>query len=182
MGFATFISDEALTDYVATRWYRPPELLVGIDYGSPIDIWAVGCILAELADGQPLFPGSDEIDQLYQITEGLGSLPQILQKNLKNNPNWKNIILPEKDTNVPSILDKYKRKLTESGVNLLKQLLQLEPSKRITAGEAMIHPFFDIIRPKKHKFQKTSDGWLGASRNKGKVCLQENFTDRKIKI
>lgn len=59
MGFARIMPEKNFTDYVATRWYRPPELLVGAHYGTPIDIWAVGCILAELTDGQPLFPGND---------------------------------------------------------------------------------------------------------------------------
>jgi cyclin-dependent kinase-like len=49
--------EDNLTDYVATRWYRPPELLVGGDYGKEIDLWAVACILCELIDGNPLFPG-----------------------------------------------------------------------------------------------------------------------------
>ncbi len=52
-----------MTDYVATRWYRAPELLLGLtDYGKGIDMWALGCILGELTDGQPLFPGESEID------------------------------------------------------------------------------------------------------------------------
>lgn len=58
MGFAKSISHQ-MTDYVATRWYRPPELLVGAKYGPAIDIWAVGCIMAELTDTNPLFPGAD---------------------------------------------------------------------------------------------------------------------------
>lgn len=49
--------EEDVTDYVATRWYRPPELLVGGDYGKEIDMWAVACIMCELIDGNPLFPG-----------------------------------------------------------------------------------------------------------------------------
>lgn len=56
-----------LTDYVATRWYRSPELLLKAKYGKPSDLWAVGCIMGELIDGQPLFPGQNEIDQLYLI-------------------------------------------------------------------------------------------------------------------
>ena len=48
-----------MTDYVATRWYRPPELLVGGEYGKEIDMWAVGCIMCELIDGNPLFPGQN---------------------------------------------------------------------------------------------------------------------------
>lgn len=54
------------TDYVATRWYRAPELLLATtDYDEKVDIWAMGCIMGELIDGQPLFPGESEIDQLY---------------------------------------------------------------------------------------------------------------------
>ena len=71
MGFAKVLKDQ-MTDYVATRWYRPPELLVGGPYGSAIDIWAVGCIMAELSDTQPLFPGENQIDQLIQIVLCLG--------------------------------------------------------------------------------------------------------------
>jgi cyclin-dependent kinase-like len=65
---------EVLTDYVATRWYRPPELLVGGAYGCEIDVWAVGTIMAELIDGHPLFPGEDEVDQLLLIQKCLGPL------------------------------------------------------------------------------------------------------------
>lgn len=63
-----------MTDYVATRWYRSPELLLNMDYCKPVDIWAVGCIFGELIDGQPLFPGENEIDQLYKIQSVLGQL------------------------------------------------------------------------------------------------------------
>lgn len=56
-------SGELLTDYVATRWYRSPELLLKYPkYSKPVDIWAVACIMGELIDGQPLFPGENEID------------------------------------------------------------------------------------------------------------------------
>jgi cyclin-dependent kinase-like len=51
--------EEGVTDYVATRWYRPPELLVGGEYGKEIDMWAVACIMCELLDGNPLFPGEN---------------------------------------------------------------------------------------------------------------------------
>ena len=95
MGFAR-LADPLMTDYVATRWYRPPELLVGADYGSPIDIWAVGCILCELTDTQPLFPGSDEIDQLGQILKGFGPLPDSLKTILDNNKHLKGFICPKK--------------------------------------------------------------------------------------
>jgi len=70
-----------LTDYVATRWYRSPELLLVSDnmpYGREVDIWAVGCIMGELMDGQPLFPGDSEVDQLFVIQKVLGPLPDFL--------------------------------------------------------------------------------------------------------
>ena len=67
-GFARLLpsSSEPITDYVATRWYRSPELLVSQpNYGKPVDMWAIACILGELTDGQPLFPGDNEVDQLF---------------------------------------------------------------------------------------------------------------------
>lgn len=61
------------TDYVATRWYRAPELLVGdTKYGPPVDVWAIGCVTAELISGQALWPGRSDVDQLYLIRKTLG--------------------------------------------------------------------------------------------------------------
>lgn len=76
-GFARYVTgpNESCTDYVATRWYRAPELLIGDSrYGREIDVWAVGCIYAEMVTGQPLFPGDSDVDQLYRITKVLGEL------------------------------------------------------------------------------------------------------------
>ncbi|VDP98196.1 unnamed protein product [Trichobilharzia regenti] len=73
-GFARTLAapGEVYTDYVATRWYRAPELLVGdTKYGRPIDIWAVGCLAAEMLTGDPLFPGDSDIDQLHRIVRCL---------------------------------------------------------------------------------------------------------------
>ena len=61
------------TDYVATRWYRAPELLVGdTQYGPPVDVWAIGCVFAELLTGQALWPGRSDVDQLYLVRRTLG--------------------------------------------------------------------------------------------------------------
>ena len=60
---------------MATRWYRAPELLVGdTQYGPPVDVWAIGCVFAELLCGQPLWPGRSDVDQLYLIKKTLGKL------------------------------------------------------------------------------------------------------------
>ena len=67
---------EAYTDYVATRWYRAPELLVGdTSYGKTIDVWAIGSLFSEMLTGEPLFPGESDIDQLYLITKCFGEWP-----------------------------------------------------------------------------------------------------------
>ena len=75
-GFARFVSpSESCTDYVATRWYRAPELLVGDPrYGRAVDTWAAGCLYAEMLTGDPLFPGDSDVDQLFRITRLLGML------------------------------------------------------------------------------------------------------------
>lgn len=58
---------------MATRWYRAPELLVGdTQYGPPVDIWAIGCVVAEMLTGSPLWPGRSDLDQLFQIINTLG--------------------------------------------------------------------------------------------------------------
>lgn len=61
------------TDYVATRWYRGPELLVGdTQYGPSVDVWAIGCVFAELRCGRPLWPGKSDLDQIRLIVQSLG--------------------------------------------------------------------------------------------------------------
>ncbi|MGH0127941.1 UNVERIFIED_CONTAM: hypothetical protein FKN15_020945 [Acipenser sinensis] len=83
-----FSSNANYTEYVATRWYRSPELLLGAPYGKAVDMWSVGCILGELSDGQPLFPGESEIDQLYTIQKVLGPLPPEQMKLFYSNPRF----------------------------------------------------------------------------------------------
>ena len=76
-GFARMVTlpGEACTEYVATRWYRAPELLVGeAQYGAPVDVWAIGCLFSEMITGEPLFAGDSDIDQLYLIIKTLGIL------------------------------------------------------------------------------------------------------------
>uniref|UniRef100_A0A2I3G033 Cyclin dependent kinase like 1 n=1 Tax=Nomascus leucogenys TaxID=61853 RepID=A0A2I3G033_NOMLE len=76
-GFARLLTgpSDYYTDYVATRWYRSPELLVGDrQYGPPVDVWAIGCVFAELLSGVPLWPGKSDVDQLYLIRKTLGHL------------------------------------------------------------------------------------------------------------
>ena len=77
-----------MTEYVATRWYRSPELLVGEPYGKPADLWAVGCMIGELVDGQPMFPGDDEIDQIFLINKLIGNLTSAQKNYFSRNPKF----------------------------------------------------------------------------------------------
>jgi cyclin-dependent kinase-like len=87
---------EPLTDYVATRWYRSPELLVGLPYQYEVDIWAVGCIMGELLDGQALFPGESDADQLYVIAATMGQqLSETLREAFLKNGLYTGYTFPE---------------------------------------------------------------------------------------
>jgi len=85
-----------LTDYVATRWYRSPELLLGSSsYSFPVDIWAIGCIMGEITDGNPMFPGESEIDQLYIIQKVLGPLTPEQYDMFLQNPRFSGLSFPD---------------------------------------------------------------------------------------
>ncbi|XP_023231515.1 cyclin-dependent kinase-like 1 [Centruroides sculpturatus] len=96
-GFARTLSPaENYTDYVATRWYRAPELLVGdTQYGPSVDIWAIGCVTAELMRGEALWPGKSDVDQLYLIRKTLGDLMPRHMQIFKANDYFIGVIIPE---------------------------------------------------------------------------------------
>lgn len=92
MDYGTFIDPgDIYTDYVATRWYRSPELLVGdTNYGPPVDIWAIGCVFAEMVTGEALWPGRSDVDQLYLIRKTMGiSLRSCICTVLKEKCNFR---------------------------------------------------------------------------------------------
>lgn len=145
-GFARLLNNQVtMTDYVATRWYRAPELLVGCNYSMPIDIWAIGCIMGELIDGQPLFPGESEFDQLYCIEKVMGPLIPEHKEALMKNPHFLGLRLPE-ILKFESLEKKYMGKINKIGLAFMKSLLSLNPDDRITASQALSHPYFDMFR------------------------------------
>ncbi|MCP9262414.1 Cyclin-dependent kinase-like 1 [Dirofilaria immitis] len=87
-GFARMINTyDFYTDYVGTRWYRSPELLIGaVRYGPPVDVWAVGCVFAEMITGEALWPGRSDIEQLYLIRKTMGEFQSRRKKCLDINP------------------------------------------------------------------------------------------------
>ncbi len=156
-GFTRFIEktpNEYLTEYVATRWYRAPELLIGDkNYGLEIDYWSVGCIMGELIDGNPIFPGENDIEQIYMIYKICG----------KDNFSFEQIHLIEKKYNIAAAkiektkyinplnnseisieigLDKrYSGKISREALSFLKRLLDPNPKTRIKGDEIFDHPY-----------------------------------------
>ena len=147
-GFARTLSESGrgMTDYVATRWYRSPELLLGLtNYGREVDPWAVGCIMGELVDGQPLLPGESDIDQLYVIQKLLGPLTRAQDGYFLSNPRFNGLKFP--DMGNPETLEKrYMGMLSKKGMDFMKGCLAMDPRDRFTASQMLAHPWFDDIR------------------------------------
>ncbi|XP_071950234.1 uncharacterized protein [Antedon mediterranea] len=148
-GFARSIASNTpvanYTEYVATRWYRSPELLLGAEYGKAVDIWSIGCILGELADGQPLFPGESEIDQLYVIQKIQGHLPPYQMHLFEMNPRFSGLKFPT--VSEPQTLAKrYMSVINGVMLDLMQGMLALDPSQRITIDECIEHKCFHMER------------------------------------
>ena len=145
-GFARPITPQAvLTDYVATRWYRAPELLVdNVGYDKAVDLWAIGCIMGEIVDGQPLFPGESDIDQLFCIQKIMGPLIPLHQEAFQKNQRYIGLRFPE-ITKYETLDKRYLGKVNKVGLNFMKGLLCMDPGQRITAAEALHHPYFEDL-------------------------------------
>ncbi|KAF1318250.1 Cmgc/cdkl protein kinase, partial [Globisporangium splendens] len=147
-GFARSIPNGAnggsdLTEYVATRWYRAPELLLGdTKYSKSVDIWAIGCIMSELVEGQPVFPGESEIDQLYLIQKVLGPLPKRHMDLFATNPRFSGMKMPEVK-HPETLYRKFSGRLSKKGICFLEGTVQLCPEDRLTSEECLKHPYFE---------------------------------------
>lgn len=150
-GFARLVNDsnESCTDYVATRWYRAPELLVGDPrYGKAVDVWAIGCLYAEMVIGDPLFPGDSDVDQLYRITKVLGGLCTKHQAMMGRSAPGRMLrhasvdeLVAPPQSSIMSI-----RKLFPTWdsltVHFLAQCLRMDPDLRPKCFTLLQHPFF----------------------------------------
>uniref|UniRef100_A0A8C2A1B6 mitogen-activated protein kinase n=1 Tax=Cyprinus carpio TaxID=7962 RepID=A0A8C2A1B6_CYPCA len=138
-------ADSEMTGYVVTRWYRAPEVILNwMHYSQTVDIWSVGCIMAEMLLGKPLFKGNDHLDQLREIMKITGTpSPDFIMK--LQSQDAKNYIrglpkVPKKDLNTIFF------KASSEAVSALERMLVLDPEKRVSAAEALELPLFTEFR------------------------------------
>ncbi|KAG0205023.1 Cyclin-dependent kinase catalytic subunit [Mortierella sp. GBA30] len=131
------------THEVITLWYRAPEILMGSrHYSTAVDVWSIGCIFAEMVLKKPLFPGDSEIDELFRIFRLRGTPDETLWPGITTLRDWK----PTFPKWQRQPLEKTLPSLCADGVDLLNQMIEYDPARRISAKKALQHPYFDGVR------------------------------------
>lgn len=160
------------TDYVSTRWYRAPEVLLRSPvYSSPIDIWAVGCIMAELYTLRPLFPGNSEVDEIFKICQVLGTVRKSDWPEGHQLAATMNFRFPQC---VPTPLKTLIPNATNEALDLMRDLLQWDPKKRPSAVKALRYPYFQVgqvlgPRPMTPDAPKTQIKTAGSSEHRSEL-------------
>jgi len=134
-------ADDSMTGYVATRWYRAPEIMLNwMQYNEQVDVWSVGCIMAELLSGKALFPGNDHIDQLTKIMQLVGKPSDAFLGKISSE-NARNYI-----RSMPAFEGKdfvaYFPQATPEARDVLAKMLSLDPSERLNCAQCLEHPYF----------------------------------------
>lgn len=136
-------SKPPFTDYVSTRWYRAPELLLhSTDYSWAVDIWSVGCITGELYILRPMFPGRSEIDQIFKISQTLGK-PDILA--WPEGGRLASLIQIKFPNIVPLDITRLIPGCSTDGLDFIQSMLQWAPTKRPKAKELLSHRYLSIV-------------------------------------
>ncbi|KAL4877474.1 mitogen-activated protein kinase mpkC [Aspergillus karnatakaensis] len=134
------LQEPQMTGYVSTRYYRAPEIMLTWQrYGNKVDLWSVGCIVAEMLLGRPLFPGTDHINQFLLITELLGNPPDELINRITTK-NTRRMVQSLQKHN-PRPLREIFLGAEETAIDLVAKLLDFDPDRRISAEQGLKHPF-----------------------------------------
>ncbi|XP_029004084.1 serine/threonine-protein kinase MAK isoform X10 [Betta splendens] len=161
------------TDYVSTRWYRAPEVLLrSSTYSSPIDLWALGCIMAELYTLRPLFPGNSEVDEIFKICQVLGTVKKMDWPEGYQLASAMNFRFPQC---VPTHLKTLIPSASSEAITLMRDLLQWDPKKRPTAVQALRYPYFQVgqvlgPRPQSQEIKKVQ----------AKLLAQKQMSESKV--
>lgn len=130
------------TNRVITLWYRPPEILLGsTDYGTEIDMWGVGCLLLELFTRKAIFQGNNEVDQLWKVYDIMGTIKTSEWPDADKLP-WFEMLRPNFHAE-SKLKSKFGSLLTPLCFDLAQSLLQMNPSKRMSASDALKHAYFE---------------------------------------
>ncbi|XP_015204986.1 mitogen-activated protein kinase 9 isoform X3 [Lepisosteus oculatus] len=142
-----------MTPYVVTRYYRAPEVILGMKYKENVDIWSVGCIMGEMVKGSVIFQGTDHIDQWNKVIEVLGTpslefmnrLMETVRNYVMNKPQYPGVSFQElfPDWAFPSDSEHDKLK-TSQARDLLSKMLVIDPERRISVQEALNHPYIHV--------------------------------------
>lgn len=189
-----------MTPYVVTRYYRAPEVILGMGYQENVDIWSVGCIMGELIRGRVLFPGSDHIDQWNRIVEQLGTpnqefisrLQTTVRNYVENRPRYAGhsfaTLFPDVlFTNTPSSQTDLN---AAQARDLLSKMLVIDPQERISVDGALNHPYIRLWRDESEvnapaprvyddsfeQQERSVDQW------KGKISLQTRSFELSFRI
>lgn len=127
---------------VVTLWYRAPDVLLGSrTYNTSIDIWSAGCIMAEMYTGRPLFPGTTNEDQIVRIFRIMGTPTERTWPGITQLPEYKSNFQMYATQDLRTILPA----IDPTGIDLLQRMLQVRPELRISAHDALQHPWFNDI-------------------------------------
>ncbi|KFO23163.1 Mitogen-activated protein kinase 13 [Fukomys damarensis] len=138
-------ADPEMTGYVVTRWYRAPEVILSwMHYNQTVDVWSVGCIMAEMLTGKTLFKGKDYLDQLTQILKVTGVPGADFVQKL-NDKAAKAYIQSLPQSPKKDFTQLFPR-ASPQATDLLEKILELDVDKRLTAAQALAHPFFEAFR------------------------------------
>jgi len=151
-------ANPALTEYVATRWYRAPEILLASPkYTKGVDMWSIGCILGEMLLGTPIFPGTSTFNQLERI---LKYIPQPTKSDIDSIQSHYGPSVIERaspNSGHKKLLEDLVPNISKESCDLIRRLLQFNPNKRITADEALTHPYVLNFHNLKEEISKGYD-------------------------
>ncbi|CAF1036110.1 unnamed protein product [Brachionus calyciflorus] len=134
--------EDTFTEYVATRWYRAPELILFCPYGKPVDIWAIGCIACECSNSRALFPGRSDIDQISLIIQLIGPLAEYQNEELQKRTKFASLKNLKFDSKI-SLDSKFGALMDENMLDFVKKCLTIDPKNRITIEECIQHSVFE---------------------------------------
>uniref|UniRef100_A0A8W7PIE6 Protein kinase domain-containing protein n=2 Tax=gambiae species complex TaxID=44542 RepID=A0A8W7PIE6_ANOCL len=143
-----------MTPYVVTRYYRAPEVILGMGYKENVDIWSVGCIMGEMIRGGVLFPGTDHIDQWNKIIEQLGTpsqnfmtrLQPTVRNYVENRPRYSGYAFDRlfPDVLFPTDSNEHNRLKASQARDLLSRMLVVDPEHRISVDQALVHSYINV--------------------------------------